>query len=327
MNMDYGASKSSAANIQPPRFTFEELPGSGEVTPTMPSTPSRAETSLPVRIPLKTNEDKENSVVSQPPIFLVDTETLVSSSGNGTSSAATPTNSIPSKQRANSLEKIVCALEKAIIGPKRHSSGDKPNRSGGTLIHRSNSYQPSSASRVIIAGSKPASLFPLLTDIPAGKVMSISTKESQNGKNTKSLPGQQATTSTSRTSSSSLVSLGEDSIAGELQAVNWNSATTFIPLTVGQSPTTLPSKSPSPSLLSRPTSVQSERAIHYAQLDLTQSTGNQRSTPKDDFLDEVPKSPRIPRPTSASTVFGADVTTTYAQIDFKKSEGIKTSNP
>ena len=71
-------------------------------------------------------------------------------------------------------------------------------------------------SRVIIAGSKLASLFPLLTDIPAGKVMSFSTKESQNGKNTKSLPGQQATTSTSRTSSSSLVSLGEDLIAGEL---------------------------------------------------------------------------------------------------------------
>ena len=158
--------------------------------------------------------------------------------------------------------------------------------------------------------------------------MSFSTKESQNGKNTKSLPGQQATTSTSRTSSSSLVSLGEDSIAGELQAVNWNSATTFIPLTVGQSPiTTLSFKSPSPSLLSWPTSVQSEWAIHYAQLDLTQLTGNQRSTPKDDFLDEVLKSPRIPRPTSAFAVFGADVTTTYAQIDFKKSKGIKTSNP
>jgi hypothetical protein len=39
-------------------------------------------------------------------------------------------------------------------------------------------------------------------------------------------------------------------------------------------------------------------------LDLTQLTGNQRSTPKDDFLDEVLKSPRIARPTSASAVFG-----------------------
>lgn len=134
MNMDFGANKSSATSIQPPKFIFEELPGSGEVTPTMPSTPSRAETSLPVRIPLKANEDKENSVSSQQPNFVVDSDTLVSSTGNGTSTAATPTNSIPSKQRANSLEKIVCALEKAIIGPKRHSSGDKPKRSGSTAV-------------------------------------------------------------------------------------------------------------------------------------------------------------------------------------------------
>ncbi|KAI9558787.1 putative insulin receptor substrate [Daphnia sinensis] len=324
MNMDFGANKVSS--IQQPRFTFEELPGSGEVTPTMPSTP-RAETSLPVRIPSKANDDKENSVVSQQANFLVDPETPISSSGNGTSTSATPTNSIPAKQRANSLEKIVGALEKAIIGPKRHSSGDKPmKRSSGTLIHRSNSYQPSSASRVVIAGSKPASLFPLLMDIPAGKVMSISSKDSQNGKNTKSLAGQNSTGSANRMSTSSLISLGEDLVAGELQAVNWNtSSSTFIPLTVGPSPTTLPSNSPSPSLPSRPTSVQSERAIHYAQLDLTPTAGL-RSTPKDDFVDEIPKSPRIPRPTSVSAGFGADVTTTYAQIDFKKSEGIKTSN-
>ncbi|XP_057369287.1 mucin-17-like [Daphnia carinata] len=326
MNMDFGANKSSSTNIQQPRFTFEELPGSGEVTPTMPSTP-RAETSLPVRIPSKANDDKENSVVSQQTNFLVDPETPISSSGNGTSTSATPTNSIPAKQRANSLEKIVGALEKAIIGPKRHSSGDKPmKRSSGTLIHRSNSYQPSSASRVVIAGSKPASLFPLLMDIPAGKVMSISTKDSQNGKNAKSLTGQNLTGSTNRMSTSSLISLGEDLAAGELQAVNWNtSSSTFIPLTVGPSPTGLPSNSSSPSLLSRPTSVQSERAIHYAQLDLTPSTGL-RSTPKDEFVDEIPKSPRIPRPTSVSAGFGADVATPYAQIDFKKSEGIKTSN-
>lgn len=326
MNMDFGTNKSSSTNIQQPRFTFEELPGSGEVTPTMPSTP-RAETSLPVRIPSKGNDDKENSVVSQQANLMVDPETPISSLGNGTSTSATPTNSIPTKQRANSLEKIVGAFEKAIIGPKRHSSGDKPmKRSSGTLIHRSNSYQPSSASRVIIAGSKPASLFPLLMDIPAGKVMSVSTKDSQNGKNTKSQAGQNSTGSANRMSTSSLISLGEDSVAGELQAVNWNtSSSTFIPLTVGPSPTAQPSNSPSPSLLSRPTSVQSERAIHYAQLDLTPTTGL-RSTPKDDFVDEIPKSPRIPRPTSVSAGFGADVTTSYAQIDFKKSEGIKTSN-
>ena len=41
----------------------------------------------------------------------------------------------PTKQRANSLEIIVGALEK--VKPKRHSSGDKPaKRSGPTLIYR-----------------------------------------------------------------------------------------------------------------------------------------------------------------------------------------------
>lgn len=158
--------------------------------------------------------------------------------------------------------------------------------------------------------------------------MSISSKDSHNGKNTKSLTGlsQNSSGTANRTSSSSLISLGEESVASELQAVNWTtSSSTFVPLTVGPSPSALPSNSPSPSLLSRPTSVQSERAIHYAQLDLKPSSG-QRSTPKDEFMDEIPKSPRIPRPTSVTAAFGADVTTTYAQIDFKKSEGIKTAN-
>ena len=155
--------------------------------------------------------------------------------------------------------------------------------------------------------------------------MSISNADGLNGKNSKSPAGQQ-TASYARTSSSSLVSLGEDSVAGELQAVNWNTSSSFTPLTNGPSPATLlPSKSPSPSLLSRPTSVQSEREIHYAQLDLTPSLGHQRSTPSDDYnVDEVPRSPRIPRPSSASAVFGSDVTS-YAQIDFKKSEGLKTT--
>lgn len=153
--------------------------------------------------------------------------------------------------------------------------------------------------------------------------MSVSSKETQNAKNSKSPPGQLASVAVSRTSSSSLVSLGEDSVASELSAVNWNSSSTsFTPLTNGPSPVTLPSKSPSPSLHSRPTSVQSQREIHYAQLDLVPSLG-QRSTPSEACNEEVPKSPRIPRPASASAV--AEVSaTTYAQIDFKKSEGIKT---
>ena len=145
MNMNFGANKKSA-NIQAAatrssssKFSFDEAPGSGDVTPTvMPSTPSRLEASQPVRIPLKANDDKENSVVIALPNVVVESETSVPASNNGvTASAATPTNAIPNKQRANSLEKIVCALEKAIIGPKRHSSGDKPiKRSSGTLIHR-----------------------------------------------------------------------------------------------------------------------------------------------------------------------------------------------
>ena len=52
-----------------------------------------------------------------------------------TPSTPTPA-SAATKPRANSLEKIVGALEKVKIGPgpKRHSSGDKPKRT--TLIYR-----------------------------------------------------------------------------------------------------------------------------------------------------------------------------------------------
>ncbi len=144
MNMDFGANKTttSANSIHSrSKFSFEEMPGSGDVTPTaMPSTPSRAEVTQPVRIPLKAIDDKENStvVLAALPANHVEADLPVSSGNNGTAaSAVTTTNAIPAKQRANSLEKIVCALEKAIIGPKRHSSGDKPmKRSSGTLIHR-----------------------------------------------------------------------------------------------------------------------------------------------------------------------------------------------
>lgn len=125
MNMDYSSNNKSRG-----KFTFDDPPRSGEATPTvMPSTPSRMETSQPVRIPLKAIDDKANSILPLP-----ETE---STSAVSFASAVTPTNSIPAKQRANSLEKIVFAFEKAVIGPKRHSSGDKPlKRSTGTLIHR-----------------------------------------------------------------------------------------------------------------------------------------------------------------------------------------------
>ena len=56
---------------------------------------------------------------------------------------------------------------------------------------RSNSYQPSSVGRVIIAGNKPASLFLLLTGIPAGKVMSILNADGLKSKKSKSSAGQE----------------------------------------------------------------------------------------------------------------------------------------
>lgn len=139
MNMDFGGATHHTAGQLIGKFTFEELPGSGDATPTLlPSTPSRNEASQPVRIPLKPIDDKENMVMVQP--IVAETEVAVTSTSNGSASAVTPTNVMPipaAKQRANSLEKIVCAFEKVIIGPKRHSSGDKPmKRSSGTLIHR-----------------------------------------------------------------------------------------------------------------------------------------------------------------------------------------------
>lgn len=148
MNMDFGNANKTSTAVQPTtargKFNFDELPRSGDTTPTMPSTPSRNETTQPVRIPLKPIDDKENTLVNTCLLSsnVVETEVPVTSSTtttNGSASATTPTNvvSIPAKQRANSLEKIVCAFEKVIIGPKRHSSGDKPiKRSSATLIHR-----------------------------------------------------------------------------------------------------------------------------------------------------------------------------------------------
>ena len=166
--------------------------------------------------------------------------------------------------------------------------------------------------------------------------MAISSADNLNSKDMKSSSAQLTATG-NRISSSSLVSLGEDLAERELQNVNWNanvvpsstSATKSVtPITNGPSPaTTLSSKSPSPSsvLLSRDCHSASlhggsERQIHYAQLDLTLC---QRSM-SDDKTDEVPKSPRIPRPSSSSVIFAAETgSTAYAQIDFKKSEGLK----
>lgn len=162
--------------------------------------------------------------------------------------------------------------------------------------------------------------------------MAISSTDSLTSliKDTKSPTVQLTPAAGNRISSSSLVSLGEDLAERELQTVNWNvsssssSAATkcATPIANGPSPVTLTSKSPSPSILSREfhpvhSGSGSEREIHYAQLDLTVC---QRSS--EDKADEVPKSPRIPRPGSTSGLFDT-LSTAYAQIDFKKNEGFK----
>ena len=61
--MDFGENKKSAniraaaATRSSSKFSFDEVPGSGDVILTvMPSTPSRVEASQPVRIPLKAND-------------------------------------------------------------------------------------------------------------------------------------------------------------------------------------------------------------------------------------------------------------------------------
>ena len=61
--MDFGENKKSAniraaaATRSNSKFSFDEVPGSGDVIQTvMPSTPSRVEASQPVRIPLKAND-------------------------------------------------------------------------------------------------------------------------------------------------------------------------------------------------------------------------------------------------------------------------------
>jgi hypothetical protein len=199
---------------------------------------------------------------------------------------------------------------------------------------------------VVVAGNKPVSLFPLLTDIPAGKVVHATStgNDDQSGasaKNSQTIPAQLnclTASSYNRTSSSSLVSLGGDELllASELQAVNWGStdvstsASAFRPLNTNNLSPASVSNSSSPSLtsISRPTSVQSEREIQYAQLDLTPAAKTRRASGEQSSESlEPPRSPRqFVRTVACETLpsgFSTTVTgaaTTYAQIDFKKSE-------
>lgn len=94
-----------------------------------------------------------------------------------------------------------------------------------------------------------------------------------------------------------------------------------------------PSLSPSPSLtLSRPTSVLGEKEILYAQLDLTPSTtpflpeesaapaGSPRLNDTGDASSSTTSSTSS---SSAAAAASASSSTTYAQIDFQKSDGLK----
>lgn len=185
-----------------------------------------------------------------------------------------------------------------------------------------------------MSGNKPVSLTPFLTDIPAGKVVTSSSSEEVGGvsaaaRNAKSPTGLMGPP---RTSSSSLASLGEDTVAGELLAVHWQpvECSRASPLTAQLSsgspaPVTGGTSSPSPSVTStsttasRPVSALGEREINYAQLDLTSAI-----RPSDAEEVDVPRSPRNPPPRPASLTTLAEVTgnrnggTAYAQIDFNQ---------
>ena len=146
-----------------------------------------------------------------------------------------------------------------------------------------------------MAGSKPVSLFPL-TDSVAGKGMG--------SENTTPMGPQ-------RTSSSSLASLGEDLVAGELQAVHWQGVdpSRTSPSTAHSSPSAGASSPSTVGSASRPVSAQSEREINYAQLDLA---------PVADEVEVVPKSPRNISRGSTTSFPELTTGTSYAQIDFTK---------
>ena len=214
-------------------------------------------------------------------------------------------------------------------------------------MNRSNSYQPT-GSRVVVAGSgKSASIFPLLSEIPAGKMIvsassSFGTTGSESagiqvpmafgGKNSVKSPSHPSLC-TNRTSSSSLASLGEELVLNaEMQAVPWAEAGCHSSISASPAlfSTATNSSSPSSSLSSRPTSVLgNDKEVLYAQLDLAPPSNSFRPAEE---ADEVPKSPRL-RPGSvggftdaimAAASTPAPITgTTYVQIDFKKSEGLK----
>ena len=150
MNMDFVANNAGCSKFNFPQVSPAHRTSAASAPLTVQSTsnvePSTMlfvgppEPSQPVRIPLKATDAKENTVTKPTPHVVDQTNLVDSNPANVPTSNATSSVPAAAKQRANSLEKIVCAFnEKIKIGPKRHSSGDKPLKrpsGGGTLIFR-----------------------------------------------------------------------------------------------------------------------------------------------------------------------------------------------
>ena len=145
MNMTFGPTPAT-------KFTFDQSPnGPSDALPSPASLQQGP--SQPVYIPMTkgaaaatsmATENKENDRAIIPPIneasaAVSAVESVAVIPPDLRTNEPTPPSSVPpvNKQRANSLEKIVGAFEKIKIGPKRHSSGDKPlKRSSANLIIR-----------------------------------------------------------------------------------------------------------------------------------------------------------------------------------------------
>lgn len=199
-----------------------------------------------------------------------------------------------------------------------------------TYCFRSNSYQPS-GSRVVVAGSaKSASIFPQLRDIPAGKMVTSCAFKSDAGlhslspNNSQQQQSQQKQNQNLNTNHTcSLVSLGEDfPNNAELPAAHWTCETGGDSAANSGGGNSLSpahvSNSCSPLVLP-PTSVLNKKDIQYCQLDLAAN-----------FTADVEHVSKSPRNVATASVPGFDdilqshvALTTYAQIDFQKSEGLK----
>ena len=189
----------------------------------------------------------------------------------------------------NLLEKAANSIQ---LSPKRHCSGDPPVRKTSTIF-RSNSYHPMNKCRS-------ASVLPSLSDIPDGKALNAFEVDIKPAKSPPFgvVPGffqNKNPPYTSRSSSSSVTSLGEEE---EIKSMIWNNQVSLSPLVKESSSTT-------PSSQSRPSSTSSEKELNYATLDLAPPKEGQKSRPSS-------TGPEPPQPALS-----------YAKIDFTRHEGLK----